>query len=257
MTNEKLTIMFILKQAITMKSAIITGTSSGIGFAIAEKVLSLGYKVYGLSRTKPERLMDNKNFQFVECDLRDAKIIRRKVDEIQANDKAIYLLIHNAGFGLIGLHEELDYKKLEEIIQVNLTAPILITRLLLRQIKANQGTIIHISSVTAKKSSPLASAYSAAKAGLTQFGESLFDEVRKTGVKICNIHPDVTKTNFYNELSIKENPDPDSYLDPETIADAVEMILNQKNTLAVTDITLQPQKHKIERRATTSQVSIS
>ena len=223
----------MLKQAITMKSAIITGTSSGIGFAIAEKVLSLGYKVYGLSRTKPERLMDNKNFQFVECDLRDAKIIRRKVDEIQANDKAIYLLIHNAGFGLIGLHEELDYKKLEEIIQVNLTA------------------------VTAKKSSPLASAYSAAKAGLTQFGESLFDEVRKTGVKICNIHPDVTKTNFYNELSIKENPDPDSYLDPETIADAVEMILNQKNTLAVTDITLQPQKHKIERRATTSQVSIS
>ena len=220
MTNEKLTITHMLKQAITMKSAIITGTSSGIGFAIAEKVLSLGYKVYGLSRTKPERLMDNKNFQFVECDLRDAKIIRRKVDEIQANDKAIYLLIHNAGFGLIGLHEELDYKKLE-------------------------------------KSSPLAAAYSAAKAGLTQFGESLFDEVRKTGVKICNIHPDVTKTNFYNELSIKENPDPDSYLDPETIADAVEMILNQKNTLAVTDITLQPQKHKIERRATTSQVSIS
>ena len=228
MTNEKLTITHMLKQAITMKSAIITGTSSGIGFAIAEKVLSLGYKVYGLSRTKPERLMDNKNFQFVECDLRDAKIIRRKVDEIQANDKAIYLLIHNAGFGLIGLHEELDYKKLEEIIQVNLTAPILITRLLLRQIKANQGTIIHI-----------------------------FEKVRKTGVKICNIHPDVTKTNFYNELSIKENPDPDSYLDPETIADAVEMILNQKNTLAVTDITLQPQKHKIERRATTSQVSIS
>ncbi len=231
-----------------MKSAIITGTSSGIGFAIAEKILSLGYKVYGLSRTKPERLTDNPNFQFVECDLRDAKIIRRKVDEIQSSDKSIYLLINNAGFGLIGLHEELDYKKLEEIIQVNLTAPILITRLLLRQIKINQGTIINISSVTAKKSSPLASAYAAAKAGLTQFGESLFDEVRKTGVKICNIHPDVTRTNFYNDLSIKENSDPDSYIDAESIADAVEMVLNQKSNLAVTDITLQPQKHKIERR---------
>ena len=232
-----------------MKSAIITGVSSGIGLTIAKKVLALGYKVYGLSRTESVELKQNDNFQFLECDLRDAKQLRKKIDEIQKLDKNIHLLVNNAGFGLIGLHEELDYLKLEEIIQVNLTAPILITRLLLRQIKQNQGTIINISSVTAKKSSPLASAYSAAKAGLTQFGESLFDEVRKSGVKVCNIHPDVTKTNFYKDLSIKEDPDPDSYLLPESIADAVEMILTQKNTLAITDITLQPQKHKIEKKS--------
>ena len=232
-----------------MKSAIITGVSSGIGFAIAEKVLKLGYQVYGLSRKEPTVLKQNPNFQFIESDLRDAKYLRKKMDEIQKSDKNIHLLINNAGFGLIGLHEELDYLKLEEIIQVNLTAPILLTILLLRQIKSNQGTIINISSITAKKSSPLASAYSAAKAGLTQFGESLFEEVRKSGVKVCNIHPDVTKTNFYNDLSIKENSDPDSYLLPESIADTVEVILTQKNTLAITDITLQPQKHKIERKS--------
>lgn len=231
-----------------MKSAIITGVSSGIGFAIAGKVLKLGYKVFGLSRKDPEELRQNPNFQFIECDLRNTKLLRKNIDEIQKSDKNIHLLINNAGFGLIGLHEELDYLKLEEIIHVNLTAPILLTRLLLRQIKSNQGTIINISSITAKKSSPLASAYSAAKAGLTQFGESLFEEVRKSGVKVCNIHPDVTKTNFYNDLSIKEDSDPDSYLLPESIAEAVEMILSQKNTLAVTDITLQPQKHKIERK---------
>lgn len=231
----------------SMKSAIITGVSSGIGLTIAKKVLTLGYKVYGLSRTESIELKQNDNFQFLECDLRDSKQLRKKIDEIQKLDKNIHILVNNAGFGLIGLHEELDYLKLEEIIQVNLTAPILITRLLLRQIKQNQGTIINISSVTAKKSSPLACAYSAAKAGLTQFGKSLFDEVRKSGVKVCNIHPDVTKTNFYNNLSIKEDSDPDSYLLPESIADAVEMILTQKNTLAITDITLQPQKHKIEK----------
>jgi len=231
-----------------MKSAIITGVSSGIGLAIAEKVLTLGYKVYGLSRTESVELTRDTNFQFVQCDLRDAKTLRKKIDEITKLDKNIQILINNAGFGLIGLHEELDYPKLEEIIQVNLTAPILITRLVLRQIKQNQGTIINISSITAKKSSPLASAYSAAKAGLTQFGESLFEEVRKSGAKVCNIHPDVTKTNFYKDLSIKEDSDPNAYLLPETIAETIETILSQKNTLAITDITIQPQKHKIERR---------
>lgn len=231
-----------------MKSAVVTGVSSGIGFAITEKVLKLGYKVYGFSRQTPKSLIDNSNFQFVECDLRDTKVLRKKMDEVRKADQNIHILINNAGFGLIGLHEELDYTKLEEIIQVNLTAPILITRILLRQIKQNKGIIINISSITAKKSSPLASAYSAAKAGLTQFGESLFEEVRKSGAKVCNIHPDVTKTNFYKDLSIQENSDPDSYLLPETIADAVEHILNQKSSLVITDITIQPQKHKIERK---------
>lgn len=231
-----------------MKSAVITGVSSGIGLAISEKVLSLGFTVFGLSRTEPSELRQNPNFHFIECDLRNTKLLRKKVEEILKSDKKISVLINNAGFSLIGLHEELAYSKLEELIQVNLTAPILLTRLMLRQIKVNQGTIINISSITAKKNSPLASAYSATKAGLTQFGESIFDEVRKSGVKVCNIHPDVTKTNFYNNLSIKENSDPNSYLLPETIADTVEILLNQKNNSVITDITIQPQKHLIERK---------
>lgn len=74
----------------------------------------------------------------------------KKMDEVRKADQNIHILINNAGFGLIGLHEELDYTKLEEIIQVNLTAPILITRILLRQIKQNKGIIINISSITAK-----------------------------------------------------------------------------------------------------------
>lgn len=232
-----------------MKSAIVTGASSGIGLAICEEILKMGHKVYGLSRTKPEKFHENSNFFFIACDLRDSKLLRKEIEEIQKKDKQIHILINNAGFGLIGLHEELDYLRLGEIIQVNLTAPILITRLLLRQIKTNKGIIINISSVTAKKSSPLASAYSAAKAGLTQFSQSLFDEVRKSGVKVCTIHPDITKTNFYNDLSIKENSDSDSFLLPETIAEAVKIILTQKNSIAVTDITLQPQKHMIEKKS--------
>lgn len=231
-----------------MKSAIVTGTSSGIGFAIAKAILDLGYKVYGISRKDRKELADNHNYTFISCDLIDSKAIKQNIENILKEDKSISLLVNNAGIGLIGLHEELNYKKLEEMIQVNLTTPILITRLLLRELKKNQGTIINISSITAKKNSPLASAYSAAKAGLTQFGNSLFDEVRKSGVKVANIHPDVTKTNFYKDLSIKEDDDPDSYLNPEEIAECVAMILQQKNNLAITDITLQPQKHKIKRK---------
>ncbi|HMV40996.1 MAG TPA: SDR family NAD(P)-dependent oxidoreductase [Leptospiraceae bacterium] len=235
-----------------MKSAIVTGTSSGIGNSIAIKLLKLGYRVYGLSRTDSENLAANSDFSFIECDLRNSKDIKSKIESLLKTEKSIHLLIHNAGFGLIGMHEELNYKNLEELIQVNLTAPILITRLLLRELKANQGTIINISSITAKKNSPLASAYAATKAGLTQFGNSIFEEVRKYNVKVCNIHPDVTKTNFYKNLSVEEEEeDKDSYLLPETIADCVEMILNQNQGTTITDITLQPQKHKIKRKKNT------
>lgn len=234
-----------------MISAIITGTTSGIGKCITEKLLTMNYSVHGISRTS-NIFESNKNYFHYQIDLTESKKVKELIEGILKKDPDIKILVNNAGVGLYGLHEELNYSQLEYMMLTNLVAPVLITKLLLRRLKENKGYIINISSVTAKKNSPIASAYSATKAGLTHFGESLFDEVRKSGVKIINIHPDMTKTNLYRDANFMEDEDSQSYLLPETIANIIEFALNQKEGLSFTDITAQPQKHKIRKKNTTT-----
>ena len=73
----------------------------------------------------------------------------------------------------------------------------IITNLLLRDLKKNKGTIINISSITAGKANPHGCAYGATKAGLTSFSHSLFEEARKYGVRVVNLEPDMTDTKLY------------------------------------------------------------
>ena len=155
---------------------------------------------------------------------------------------------HNAGIGYFGPHEELNPNKIHGMVITNLEVPLVLSQLLLRDLKKSKGYIINISSITAKKSSAYGCAYSATKAGLAHFSEGLFDETRKTGVKVITIYPDITKTNFYKDLNFRQGDLPESYILPECIADAVEMVLSQREGTVVTEIILQPQKHMIARK---------
>ena len=120
--------------------------------------------------------------------------------------------------------------------------------LLLREIKKSAGFIINISSITAKKSSTHGCAYAATKAGLSHFATSLFDEVRKSGVKVVTIHPDITKTPFYDDLDFMYGDDAQSYIMPESVAQAVENILKQPEGTVISELTIRPQKHMISRK---------
>lgn len=234
------------------KIAIVTGSSSGVGLEISRKLLQLDYFVFGISRTVAKDFEDEKNYKHIFLDLRNSNELEKVFSELNKKIDSIDLLILNAGVGLIGLHEELKIRSLEDMIHLNLLAPILITRILLRKIKQSKGIIIFISSVTAKKNSPLASAYSATKAGLSQFGNSLFDEVRKSGVKIINISPDIIKTSFYKDLSIEEFPNEDSYLDVKVISETIEFILKTPNAV-FTEIQIEPIRKRIQRKTISNQ----
>ena len=88
--------------------------------------------------------------------------------------------------------------------------------------------------------------YTATKSGLRDFGLSLFEELRKSGVGVTTINPDLTKTNFFDDLQFEPSSKIDTHLLPKTIADAVIDILNMKGV--VTDITIRPQKFEIKRK---------
>lgn len=234
-----------------MNTAIVTGASSGIGLCITKVLLNLNYKVYGFGRDFSKcsnELSTEENFIPVSCDLLNTSLLCEKIKEISKNE-SIKVLVSNAGTGYFGPHEELNPKKIHEMVTVNLEVPLILTQLLLRQLKKTKGYIINISSIEAKKSSVYGCAYGATKAGLTHFSESLFDETRKYGVKVITIHPDMTQTNFYRNANFKEaSDDSDSFINSDEVAQAVKMVLSQRDGLVCTDITLRPQKHKITRK---------
>lgn len=230
-----------------MKKAIVTGATSGIGLEIVKKLLDLGYFVYGVGRDFTKVRIENINFKPLICDLIKYQNIEDMIRKLEDKNE-VEVLINCAGMGYFGPHEEINPTKLHKMIALNLEAPLVLTQQLLRYLKKNKGSIINISSITAKKSSVFGCAYSATKAGIGHFSESLFDEVRKTGVKVVCIYPDITKTPFYDNLHFREGEDFNTYILPECVASAVEMVLSQREGSVISQLVIQPQKHGIRKK---------
>lgn len=229
-----------------MKTAIVTGASSGIGLAVSQ-MLAAEYLVYGFGRDFSRCTFSDKQFIPVTCDLTNTNDLCKRITAIRKQNE-VSVLINNAGAGYFGPHEELNPQKIQEMVTVNLLVPLILSQQLLRDLKKHHGYLINISSVTAKKASPHGAAYGATKAGLSSFSASLFEEARKYGVKVVSIHPDMTKTDFYRNANFMEGPQEDTYLHPEEVAAAVKTVLSVRDGIVMTDLTLVPQKHQITRK---------
>lgn len=229
-------------------TAIVTGASSGIGLEISKVLCRLGYEVFGIGRNfDKDKELTAESFHPILCNLLDTEKLCETIKEI-SSDHHMTILVNNAGTAYYGLHEELNPKKIQQMVRTNLEVPMILTCLLLRELKKNKGYVINISSVTAGSSNPHGCAYGATKAGLSSFSRSLFDEARKYGVKVVTISPDMTQTNLYRNANFKESDDIQSYLMPQEVAKAVEYVLSQRDGLVISDITLKPQIHRIGRK---------
>jgi short-subunit dehydrogenase len=230
-----------------MKTAVVTGASSGIGLEISKVLVNQKYKVYGFGMDFSKSEYTSELFIPVPCDITNIPDLLNKVKEIRLRE-TVSALVNNAGVGYFGSHEEQNSRKIHEMVMTNLEVPMILTQVLLRDMKKNAGTIINISSVTAQKSNTHGCAYGATKAGLSSFSKSLFDEVRKYGVKVVTIHPDMTQSNFYRNADFQEGEKEEAYLLPKDVAQAVDMILSQRGGVVISEITLQPQLHQIRRK---------
>ena len=211
-----------------MKKAIVTGFSSGIGKAICESLEQNDYEVFKLN----SRLEDIKALE------KEIKELLKKYD--------IDLLVNCAGVGVFKPHEEISIAKIQELINVNLTAPIILSNLLLRSLKKTKGHIINIASIEATRHSKFSALYTATKSGLRDFGLALFEELRKADVKITTINPDLTKTSFFDEFTFEPSENKKAHLIAEDIAKALIKIL--KFDGVVTDITIRPQRLEIKKK---------
>lgn len=229
-----------------MKKVVVTGASSGIGKEVTLRLLKLGYEVIGISRSIKKDDFNSEFFHPYQADLSDetATVLACK----NLSKENIYMLINCAGFGRFEPHEELSAKTITDMVFLNLTAPMLLTNSLLRDLKKNSGYLININSIEALKSSKFAALYSATKSGLKAFGDSLFEETRKTPLSVTNINPDMTHSNFYNELRFETSRSEDEKLFTSDIADAVEHILRMRKGAVVSEYTIRSLNFGISKK---------
>ena len=231
----------------TKKTAVVTGARSGIGKSITERLLTMGFHVIGISRTITAADINHIDFLPLQCDLSQSNNISKQCQVLMGN-ATISLLVNAAGFGRFEPHEALSSHTIEAMTAVNLTAPMILSNLLLRTLKTNEGTIINITSIEAVRSSKFSALYSATKAGLRAFGHSLFEEVRKSGVNIVTLNPDMTDTDFFKPLRFGVSDRDDSRLISNDIADAVEQILTMRKGASITEMTIRPQRFGIIKK---------
>jgi hypothetical protein len=225
-----------------LKSAIVTGASSGIGLECAKKLLEMDFIVYGIGRDFSKCALENMNFHKIVLDLKDVKELEK------LKIKSLKVLINSAGVGHFAPAEDLSFEKIEQMITINLTAPLLLTKLFLKDLKLQSGYIFNINSISAIQPALYGAVYGATKAGLRHFGTSLFKEARKSGLKVININPDITDTPFFDKLHFKPTNDPLTYIKPSDIANVIEDILNLREGTVVSDITIEPQKFQISKK---------
>jgi NAD(P)-dependent dehydrogenase (short-subunit alcohol dehydrogenase family) len=178
------------------KIALVTGASSGIGEATAERLAKAGYKVYGTSRRGTQGV--NRSFEMLLLDVTSDDSVEAAVSEVMRRDGRIDLLVNNAGFGVAPAGaEESSLDQARSIFETNFFGLVRMTRAVLPHMRrAGHGRIINIGSVLGFLPMPYGALYAATKHAVEGYSESLDHELRTRGIRVSVIEPAYTKTPF-------------------------------------------------------------
>jgi NAD(P)-dependent dehydrogenase (short-subunit alcohol dehydrogenase family) len=190
--------------------AVVTGSSSGIGFETSVLLAKNGFITYATMRNldKSNKIIDLKQkeklpLEVVKLDVTDDKSVKEAIEKISNEQETIDVLINNAGYGLVGPLEELSIQEFKEQFETNVFGVIrVIQEILPIMRKQRHGTIVNISSVAGRIGFPLTSAYVSSKFALEGLSESMTYEIEPFGIKVILIEPGVIKTNFDGNLKI-------------------------------------------------------
>ena len=192
------------------KTWLITGVSSGFGYEMTKQLLEKGDVVIGTVRNKAkvEKLIEDYpvNFDCQILDVTDFERIHTFIPEMFEKHDRIDVVVNNAGYGLFGAAEELDYANIQKILDTNLTGPIMIIHDSLPYLrKQGGGRIIQLSSYGGQVAYAANSMYHATKFGIEGFCESVAQEVAKFNIGITIVEPGGARTEFrYGSAHVAE-----------------------------------------------------
>jgi NADP-dependent 3-hydroxy acid dehydrogenase YdfG len=223
------------------RTILVTGASSGIGRAIARRLLQQGHHVIGVSHNSQQFTKNMPTFSVVQLDLSSLRDLPLQLKQLAKDYPDIDTIIFAAGIGQFGSLEEFSYAQIETLMTVNFTSQVFLTRALLPQLKRkSRSDLIYIGSEAALKGSRKGSIYCASKFALRGFSQALREECCKSGLRVCLINAGMVKTPFFDTLSFEPADDETNYLRPEDIADAVDYVLNANPNIVIDEINLNP-----------------
>ena len=240
-----------------MRTAIVTGTSSGIGLAVAIELAYSGWRVTGIDVADSARLTATAELSgvgeavtAVTADVTD----RRQVDAAVGRVLAEYggrldALVNNAGIRVAGPFEETPMSAIRHQFDVNLAGPMNVTRAALPGLRATEGSrLVNVSSVGGLSPLPGLAGYCGSKWALEGWTEALAHELRPLGVRVALVEPASVETGLWSAGSVYGNPDGpysrlvrqvevgdndarDRAVDPITVADAVVAVVERRRGL--------------------------
>lgn len=230
------------EKPLTNKIALVTGGSSGIGLACAQRLAQEGARVVIADIHTPA--IELGEIQFKETDITDGAAIDELYAWMSRQDFLPDVIISNAGRGISEKLAEGDPEKWQSILQLNVMGHLRIIRSYLPQMltKDTSPDILFISSVAARKPHPWGGIYSASKAALQAIAETLRLEVQPK-IRVSSILPGVVDTHFF-ENTIGGNQTVEEMgwgaLQPEHIADAAMYIITRPEGVAINELSIRP-----------------
>lgn len=191
------------------KTALITGASTGIGAAFANRLAAAGTHLILVARSEDKlralasKLMDQHHIrvEVIVADLSRVGAARTVFEETQQRGLTVDILINNAGFGTYGQFDTLDAEREQQEILLNVATLVDMTHHFLPLMAARrQGVIINVASLAAFQPIPYMAVYAASKAFVLSFSEALWGEYRTKGVRVLALCPGETATKFFDAV---------------------------------------------------------
>ena len=192
-----------------MAIIVITGTSTGIGYATAETLARNGHTVYATMRNpgnqpQLQELADREHLpiNIHTMDVLEEDAVTDVMEMITKKEGQIDVLINNAGVGCFGSAEELSMDMIRRDMETNYFGSVRCIKAVLPQMRERRsGTIVNVSSVAGKVYSNFHGAYCASKAAVEAFSESLAQEVAPFNIRVAIVQPGVTETPIFNKAN--------------------------------------------------------
>lgn len=195
------------------KVAVVTGSSSGIGFETSLLLARKGFYTYATMRNlnksvKIEEIAEKEDLHLkvLKLDVTDDESVKDAIRQIIDESPRIDVLVNNAGYGVMGAVEDLSMNEFKSQFETNFFGVIRVTKEVIPIMrKQGNGNIINVSSVGGIIGLPLNSAYISSKFALEGWSESMRYELEQFGIDVTLIEPGVVKTNFFENVVINNN----------------------------------------------------
>src|ERR687889_197425 len=180
------------------KAVLITGCSSGIGRATAERLAGVGWKVYATARqVEAIAPLEQRGCELLPLDVTDEDSMVSAVDEVERREGAVGVLVNNAGYSQSGAVEAVPMDKVRRQFETNVFGLVRMCQLVLPGMRRQgYGRIVNVSSMGGKLTFPGAGYYHASKHAIEALSDALRFEVEGFGVKVSVIEPGLIKTGF-------------------------------------------------------------